>query len=51
MIDLLFGWITKPQIEWNVIDNIMCYTELALLFIIAVCLYEYIHDKKNKYAQ
>lgn len=48
MKELLFGWITKPYIQWNFLDNIFCYLEIGLAFILIVIIYVEISELKDK---
>lgn len=48
MEELLFGWITKPYIQWNFLDNIFCYLEIGLVFILIVIIYVEISELKDK---
>ena len=29
-------WLTKPYIEWNIIDTILCYLEISILLILVI---------------
>ena len=48
----MFNWITKPYIQWNILDTILCYIELGILFIVIVVIIVEIQDlieKRRKY--
>lgn len=36
MLETLFGWITKPKLEWTVIDELISGTEIFLLIILII---------------
>lgn len=47
MIKVVFGWVTKGQLEWNVIDTLMFWLfVIAVLVIIEV--FKELKDKKKK---
>ena len=48
MKELLFGWITKPYIQWNFLDNIFCYLEIFLISILIIIIYTEISELKDK---
>lgn len=49
MKELLFGWVTKPYIQWNFLDNIVCYIEIGLVFILIITIYVEISELKDKF--
>ena len=48
----MFDWITKPYIQWNILDTILCYIEIGILLIIIVVvtveIQDFIEKKKIK---
>lgn len=47
-LEFFFGWITKPYIQWNFIDGLLCSIEFIILFIIGFSIYDFIQKKKYK---
>jgi len=43
MIKVIFGWVTKGQLEWNMIDNLMFWLFIIIIFVII----ELIKEKKK----
>ena len=48
MKEILFGWITKPYIMWNLIDDIFCTIEILMLIYICIFIYCIIDKIKQK---
>lgn len=49
MIDLLFGWILKPQYQLTFLDNVFAIVEIFLvIFIICVIMAVYYNFKYKK---
>ena len=48
MLKILYEWITKPYIQWNIIDSIICLLETTLLFALVIFIFNIIQDKRNK---
>jgi len=46
MLKILYGWITKPYIQWNIIDSIICLFEITLLFVLGIVIFNTIQNKK-----
>ena len=47
----MFDWITKPYIQWTMLDTIIFYIEFGIVMIIIIsliCLIIYIKNKFNK---
>ena len=44
----MFNWITKPFIEWNMIDKTICYLEIGCVCILIVLLAMFIIYIKDK---
>lgn len=44
----MFDWITKPYIEWSVVDTMFCYGEVFLLIILIILLAGIILNTKDK---
>lgn len=44
----MFDWITKPYIEWNVLDTTCCYLEVAIGCIILAFIAVEILEIKDK---
>lgn len=44
----MFDWITKPYIQWNFIDSIICIAEVLILFIMVLIIVGAIQDIINK---
>ena len=44
----MFDWITKPYIQWNVLDTILCYVEVGILLLILVVVIVEIQDLIEK---
>lgn len=44
----MFDWITKPYIQWNIIDTMLCYIEIGLTAFIVILLVANILDFKDK---
>ena len=39
MLDLLFGWITKPQYLYTFLDSIIAITEIAILVALVLTIF------------
>ena len=46
MIDLLFGWLTKPYYKVTFIDSLVGGIEILLVIFCIFLIVEYIKDKK-----
>ena len=44
----MFNWITKPYIQWNILDIILFYVEVGIAFVLMVIIVEYIIEFKDK---
>ena len=44
----MFEWITKPFIEWNIIDRILCYAEVGIGSFAIILLSLSILDLRDK---
>ena len=47
----MFDWITKPFIEWNMIDRFLCYFEIGIISILIISLsmlIVYLKDKTKR---
>lgn len=44
----MFNWVTKPYIQWNILDTILCYVEVGIALILVVALVVIILELKNK---
>lgn len=45
MIEFLFGWMYKPEIQLSFIDNVIAIIEIVLFIIIASFIAGFIHTK------
>ena len=48
MTEFLFGWLTKPQVMWSIIDEFMACIEIFIAFILFVLIVSYINEFKNR---
>lgn len=44
----MFDWLTKPYIEWNIIDTILCHLEIGILLILAIIIIDKLLEIKDK---
>ncbi len=47
-IEFFFGWLIKGQYEVTMLDTLMCFLELALVFGIGIFIYCLIPEKKDR---
>lgn len=45
----MFDWITKPFIEWNMIDRTFCYLEIGIVIILITAIAMFIVYLKDKF--
>lgn len=48
MINILFGWLTKPNVLWTPLDQLIFIAEAIILLFIICVLYAIWEDRKGK---